>query len=357
MSKGVYEARLEKDLASIRKRIRKMGKSVVAAVRDATQAVLDSDTDLATDIVLGDMPINRQARDLDERCHRFIARHLPSAGHLRFISSAMRLSKTLERIGDYAATIARAGLHFTKKPPEMLRQDIELLGGHATTVLQQCLDAYDKESVVEARANRSVVNRYGATFDKVYEDLLEVGRSGEYAIEDLFALHAIVHRLERVIHMGKNISEQTLFTLTGERKGEKTFDFLFVDRAGAGAALLAAQFCRKAYPEAGTFRCAGWDAAGEPNETFVQFADSKGIDLRVAVPVSFDDIRENFEDFDFVIDLEGGIREHIRRVPFHTTILSWPLTDSSDPSAVHKELVPRLNDLMEVLRGESEDDG
>ena len=47
MSKGIYEARLEKDLASIRKRIRKMGKSVVSAVRDATQAVLENDNDLA----------------------------------------------------------------------------------------------------------------------------------------------------------------------------------------------------------------------------------------------------------------------------------------------------------------------
>lgn len=356
MSKGIYEARLEKDLASIRKRIRKMGKSVVSAVRDATQAVLDNDNDLATEIVLGDMPINRQARDLDDRCHRFIARHLPSAGHLRFISSAMRLSKTLERVGDYAATIARAGLHFTKKPPETLKADIELLGGHATSVLEKCLEAYEKESVVDARANRLVVNKYGSTFDKVYEDLLEVGRSGEYPIEDLFALHAIVHRLERVIHMGKNISEQTLFSLTGERKGEKTFDFLFVDRAGAGAALLAAQFARKAYPDAGTFRCAGWDAAGEPSAAFIEFAESKGIDLRVAVPISFDDIRNNVEDFDFVIDLEGGIREHIRKVPFHTTILSWPLSDSSDPKAVQMELVPRLNDLMEVLRGENEDD-
>lgn len=356
MSKGIYEARLEKDLASIRKRIRKMGKSVVSAVRDANQAVLDNDNELATEIVLGDMPINRQARDLDDRCHRFIARHLPSAGHLRFISSAMRLSKTLERVGDYAATIARAGLHFTKKPPKTLRDDIELLGGHATSVLEKCLAAYDKESVVEARANRSVVVKYGATFDKVYEDLLAVGRTGEYPIEDLFALHAVVHRLERVIHMAKNISDQTLFSLTGERKGEKTFDFLFVGRTGAGAALLAAEFARRGYPEAGTFRAAGWDVAGEPSEAAIEFAESKGIDLRVAVPVSFSDIRDNVEEFDFVIDLEAGIREHVRKVPFHTTVLSWPLSDTSDPKVVHEELVPRLGDLMEVLRGESEDD-
>ena len=346
MSKGNYEARLEKDLGSIRKRIRKMGKSVVSAVRNATQAVLVSDSELATEIILGEMPINRQARDLDERCHRFIARHLPSAGHLRFISSAMRLSKT----------IARASLHFTKKPPELLAQDIEMLGAHAANVLEQCLMAYDNESVVDARANRSVVVKYGSTVDKVYEDLLSVAQTGDYPPGDLFALHAIVHRLERVIHVGKTISDQTIFSLTGERKGEKTFDFLFVDKTGAGAALLAAYYCRKAYPDAGTFRCAGWSAPDEPKEEFVEFAESKGIDLRVAVPVSFDDVRDHFDEFDFVIDLEGAIRQHIRKVPYHTTVLSWKLDDLSDPKAVHEELVTRMSDLMEILRGETDDD-
>ena len=354
MSKGVYEARLEKDLGSIRKRIRKMGKTVVGAVRDATKSVLVNDTELATDTILGDLPINRQARDLDERCHVFIARHLPSAGHLRFISSAMRMSRTLERVGDYAETIARAALHLTEKPSESMTHDIEMLGSHAVTVLEEALEAYDTESVVDARASRSVVAKYAATVDKVFEDLLSAGRDGSVPIEDLFALQAIVHRLERIIHQAKNIAQQTLFSVTGERKKDKTFDFLFVDQTGAGAALLAAYYCRKAYPEAGTFRCAGWSAPNEPSDAFTNFAESKGIDLKVAVPVSFDDIRDNVEDFDFVIDLDGGVRKHIRKVPFHTTILSWPLTDSAEPKAVHKELVHRLGDLMEILRGEDE---
>ncbi len=354
MSKGVYEARLEKDLGSIRKRIRRMGKAVVLAVKNATESVLVNDSELATETILGDMPINRQARDLDERCHLFIARHLPSAGHLRFVSSAMRLSKTLERIGDYAETIARAAIHCTTKPPESLARDIELLGGRAVTLLEKCLDAYDKNNVVEARANRAEVAKYAATFDKIFEDLVATGNDTGAPIEDLFALHAIVHRLERVIHQAKNITDQTLFSVTGERKKEKTFDFLFVDKTGAGAALLAAYYCRKAYPEAGTFRAAGWSATEEPSEALVEFADSKGIDLSVAVPVSFDDIRDNVEEFEFVIDLAGGVNKHIRKVPFHTTVLKWRLDNESDPAEIHEELVSRLSDLMEILRGEDE---
>lgn len=355
MPKGQYEQRLEKDLEAIRKRIRRMGKAVVAAVRNSTRSVLARDEALATDTILGDLPINRQDRDLDERCHVFIARHLPSAGHLRFISAAMRLSKTLERIGDYAETIARAALQFSEEPPASVKRDIQDLGQHAADLLEDALEAFDKRRVVDARAHRHLVNKYIPVFDRVFSDLVEAGRKGDHPVEDLFALAAVSNRLERIIHQSKNISEQTLFAETGERKKQKTFDFLFVDRAGAGASLLAAGFARKAYPEAGTFRCAGWSAANEPDEAFVDFADSKGIDLNITVPASFDDIRSHMDDFEFVVDLDGGIREHIHKVPFHTTILRWPLENASDPVDVHQQLVERLGDLMETLRGESAD--
>jgi hypothetical protein len=60
-------------------------------------------------------------------------------------------------------------------------------------------------------------------------------------------------------------------------------------------------------------------------------------------------------DYDLVIDLVGGVREHLTRIPFHTTILSWPLEDRDDPESVYKQLAPQISDLMEILRGEEED--
>ena len=57
------------------------------------------DNELAYLTVLGDNPINRNSRKLDSLCHAFIARHLPSAGHLRLMSSIVRVNVALERIG------------------------------------------------------------------------------------------------------------------------------------------------------------------------------------------------------------------------------------------------------------------
>ena len=350
-----YEERLEHDLGKIRKRIQRMGAAVVGAVRAATQSALTHDEELATETILGDLPINRQSRELDHRCHIFIARHLPSAGHLRYISSAMRLSKTLERVGDYAETMSRAALQLSMAPTESVAKDIEMMGRHASNILEQSLEAYTDGSVEKARATKAVVGQYGTTFDKVFSDVLKVGTEGSQPMEDLFSLMAIFNRLERILHQGKNICEQTIFAVTGEGKEEKTFDVLFVDSRNAGASLFAEYFCQKAYSGTGSFESAGWDVAEGTDDSFIEFADSRGIDLRDAKPRSFDDVVGQIADYDLVIDLVGGVRKHLTRIPFHTTIMSWPIEDRTDPEAVYKQLAPRISDLMELLRGEDED--
>ena len=355
MTRGLFEKRLERDLNSVRKKVRRMGKAVSTAVGDATKAVIVSDHQLATDTILGDMPINRLARKLDERCHSFIALHLPSAGHLRFVSSAMRLSKTLERIGDYAETIARAAVHLTVPPPEAVGRDIEMLGRHAVEILERALDAYDKGDVVLAKGTRADVGQYGPTFDKVFTHLIDAGEKRQHPIEDLFGLEAICNRLERIIHQGKNISEQTIFAVTGERKEAKTFDFLFVDGEGRGASMLAACAARRAYAESGSFKSACWTNVTEPSEAYLAYANSKGLGLNDEVPCLFEDARSHLSDYDIIVDLSGNVRDHIRKIPFHTTLLRWPLEFTDDPEAVHKQLVHRMGDLMDILRGDEDE--
>ena len=56
-----------------------------------------------------------------------LARHLPSAGHLRFVSSVLRIDLELERIGHYAATICREALQLEQRPPQPLLSDFEVI--------------------------------------------------------------------------------------------------------------------------------------------------------------------------------------------------------------------------------------
>ena len=67
------------------------------------------------------------------------------------------------------------------------------------------------------------------------------------------------------------------------------------------------------------------------------------------------DVTTSHSSNDIVVDLGGRLRKHLRKIPFHTTVLNWKLSGSGDPEAVYQELVHRLSDLMETLRGEEDE--
>lgn len=351
-----YEERLQKDLHRIGKRVRKMGKAVTSALEASVQSALTRDAELATETILGDLPTNRLSTDLDHRCHVFVARHLPSAGHLRYISAVMRVNQTLERIGDYAETISRAALSLSGRAPASIQRDIEMMGEQAHKLLTQAIRSFEEKDAQLAKGTHQAIAGFGTTFDRVFSDLVKEGEEGTRPVADLFSFMAIFNRLERVLHQSKNICQQTVFAVTGEVKPTKTFDILFVDGRNAGASVLAEHFARRAYPEAGTFESAGWDTAEQVDSSFVSFGETVGLSLVNEEPRVFSGKSRDLREYDLVIDLAGGVHEHVRKVPYHTTLLSWPFTDRKNAEAVLAQLVPRLSDLMETLRGDEDDE-
>jgi len=54
-----YVERLEKDLKTIRSRVKEVATRVGKALKHAVQAVITGDRELANSVILGDLPINR----------------------------------------------------------------------------------------------------------------------------------------------------------------------------------------------------------------------------------------------------------------------------------------------------------
>lgn len=347
-----YEQRLQNDLDWIQELVTIVGNAIGEALDHAVKSVMTGDKDLAASVIIGDFTVNRQTRELDRLCHAFVARHLPSAGHLRYVSSVLRLGIALERIGDYATTIARTAAQLSEPPPPIVVRDIELMAGQARRLLQEALRSFTKRDATMAQTTLSSARRLTDYFDRVLGDLTKEGEQQTRPMKDLFALMATFNRLERVIHQAKNLCEETVFVVSGRTKGEKQFDILFVDGANAGASLLAEHFTRKAFPQSGQYRSAGWEAAEEVDPEFIAFAKTVGLELAQAWPTSYATVREQLDDFQLVIGIGEGVREKIGEVPFHTTVVHWEIDPTGGPEAVYREITPRIRDLMELLRGE-----
>lgn len=356
-----YEERLEADLRMLRDRMARQGETVREALRAAVHAFLTLDRKLAAATILGDNPVNRASREIDRRCHAFVARHVPGAGHLRFVSSVMRINVLLERIGDYAVTIARETAQAKEPPPRQLVGDIQMMADHDRRVLEQAMTAFSEGNAELARGTMGLASQKGRIFHRVFTDLLREGEKRSRGMEDLFGLLAVLYRLERVGNQVKNLCEETIFIATGETKQAKVYSILFVDEANDRWSQMAEAIARKAYPESGTYRSAGWRPAAAIDPRVAAFFDRRGYAVRHArpdlLPVRYDDLA----DYNVIVGLQPGTRSHIAELPFQTVLVEWDVVDDSEAvddetlEHVWKRMAHEIRDLMEILRGEGTD--
>jgi phosphate transport system protein len=311
-----YEERLQRDLNWIQDLVGIIGQAISKAIDDAATSVLRVDKDLAAATVLGDYTINRQTRELDRLCHAFVARHLPSAGHLRYVSAVLRLNIALERIGDYAATISRTAAQLTAQPPAVVARDIEMMNEQARRMLVDGMRSFQQKDVAVANATLASAAQFARYFDKVFADLVKEGETDSRPVSELFSLMATLNRLERVIHQAKNICEETIFVATGKTKGEKTFQILFVDGKNDGLSQLAV-----------------------------------GVDLQKAWPTPLASLHPQLDEYQVVVGFGKEARDKVGTVPFHTTMVVWDVPPG-EPEARYRNLTPRVRELLEKLRGE-----
>ncbi len=356
-----YEERLERDLEEIRERVEAISKRVESQVGDAVHALLESDRDLANAVILGDRRINWELREVDRLCHAFIVRHAPSAGHLRYVSSVLRLDVALERVGDYAAIIGREVVQLSGPPPATVARDIDLISHQARKTLAQALTAFQTSDAELARSAKKMGEQSQATLRKVFDDLLESGNRDERPLRDVFCLLRIISNLKRVSDQAENISEETVFAATGETKDPKVFRILFVDQRNSCKSQMAEAYAQKAFPESGVYTSAGWEPGEVVEPSLVEFMDQYGIDMREKEPKALRPVHEEPRHFNVIVSLGQGVREHIPVVPFLTVLLEWdvgpcPHEAPDGPpeeryAEMYKSIAVSVRDLMETLRG------
>jgi len=332
--------------------VEQIGHQLLTTIDNACASVLKLDRQLAAETVLGDYVINRQTRELDRLCHAFVARHLPSAGHLRLVSSVLRLNIALERIGDYATTISRTAAQLSEPPPERVARDITTMNEQARGLLADAMRSFNERDVGLAKNVLSTARQFAPYFDRVFDDLAKEGDANSRPIKDLFGLIATMNRLERVIHQAKNVCEETIFVVTGQSKGEKTFRILFLDDRNDGASQLAEHFTRKAFPSSGLYESAGWSPSEELDKAYIRFAETVGLELGKAWPTDMQARTPQLDDYDLIICLTPQSFENLPRLPFHTTALTWDIDTTTGPELVYRQLTPFIRELMERLRGE-----
>ena len=98
---------VENELQNIQREVKEMWKLVYQQLDNAYNAVLNADQELADKVISREKRVNAFELKIDSDIEDFIALYNPVAVDLRFALAMLKINNNLERIGDYAESIAR----------------------------------------------------------------------------------------------------------------------------------------------------------------------------------------------------------------------------------------------------------
>ncbi len=360
MRVSLYDKRLEADLLAIRSRLRTVAEQVQENLRHAVQAVLDPDHRLANETLIKDRAVNQHIRDVDHLCHLFVARHLPSGSHLRFISAVLRLSVALERVGDYAVAICRVGRQMESPLPDTIRHNIGMMGEHAGKALGTALVGFLDGDPDMARVSRGIASQTASIYPYAVEGLISAAESERRPARDLFGALLVFRLLQRSAEQAENTVQQTLFAVTGKRKKPKRYRILFLDADHAMAGKLAEIALDESHPHAGRVGSAGLDPGESYDPRLLAFCRRRGIVLPSNdAPRSFDDALDVPRHYHVIVGLGVDPSRHFD-VPYRTAVLRWDLegdgvTGETGADELYRTLMTRVRDLMTTLGVQDEE--
>ena len=349
------EERMETDLNYIRDWVWNIGEDVEEALRDAKKLLVLKDPEKAYGIILGDHPINRASRRCDRLCHRFIARYLPGAGALREMASTIRINVILERIGDYAVTMARESLQLEKPLPEHFAHRIDDAADNAIEILSESRRAFRDGNVDQAIALMAATRRFDARMDAIYEDLF--AKDEELNRKNRMVIFAILTVLKRIGDQSKNICDQTVFAVRGIAKVAKVYKVLFLDQQGSGVGQLAAAIGRHNFSESVEFTVATPGGSDSVSTELAGFLDEAGLEDGDLNTEQLEALEHDIDHFTVVVSLNGEYTDYIEKMPFHTSALNWDVSDAADMTALYRDLRNRIRDLVELVVGPEEEQG
>ena len=210
------DSQYEEELRGLRQRILEMGGLVEKQIAAAIQSLVHRDTALAEATMAKDRDVNRLDVEIDDLCLRLLALRQPAARDLRFITTALKITTDLERMGDRAVSISERGLELAREPALKPYIDLPRMAEIASRMLHQSLDAFVREDVDLAltvcRSDDEVDKLNGQIFRELLSFMIEDPQTITRAMRLLF----VSKYLERIADHATNIAEMVVFLVKGK---------------------------------------------------------------------------------------------------------------------------------------------
>ncbi len=197
-------------LVDLREKALRMGGLAEAILDKSVRAVLERRSDLAREVRIDDLEIDRLDLAIDEAVLRALALQAPVAEDLRQVIAIKMMAADLERVGDLARNIAKSALRLAERPPIPFPPRLLAVAEEARRMLKRALDSFADADAEQARAVLAADDEIDEDQDRVVREAIEeIGSHPEISSQEV-DLILIAKNLERVGDHATNIAEDVI---------------------------------------------------------------------------------------------------------------------------------------------------
>jgi phosphate transport system protein len=203
-------------LRGLKDKLLLMGYHAERMIADATRALVERRPSLAEEVIDSDDTLDQLEKEIDNLCYEVLALEQPVARDLRFITTALKIVRDIERIGDIGVNIAERAAELIREPELKRMIDLPIMAGAAQRILKESLDAFvnsDAELAEKVILDDKFIDAY---YEQMFRELLTYMMEDTHNISRALKLLFIAKHLERVGDHSVNIAEMVIFLVRGQ---------------------------------------------------------------------------------------------------------------------------------------------
>ena len=208
---------IQESLTDLQGKLNEMAKMVVDSMNGSIESLVEKDVERAKQIKKEDRNINNIRWDIEEDCIHLIATQQPVASDLRELIALLNIITELERIGDYAAGIAKITMRIGDEKHVKSLIDIPRMKEIAVDMVENSMKAFINRDAISARMIHSQDDDIDDLYQQVYRELISYMIENPANTTQCTYLVWVAHNIERMGDRVTNICERIIYHATGER--------------------------------------------------------------------------------------------------------------------------------------------
>lgn len=186
-------------------------------LQEALVALVSPGAPGADAVIERDQVVDRAYDEIQQGVLRLIALQAPVAGDLRLLAGMLHVNIHIERLGDYATSIAKmANLSSDLVDDTALALQLDEMGSWARHVARESIRSFVDGDVHLAERLPTLDDRVDDLNLSIFRRLVHLASVDENRLEWATHMIVIARSLERYGDHAVDIGEQTIFVATGE---------------------------------------------------------------------------------------------------------------------------------------------